>query len=109
MAMSRICLPNASDVRPNAVARALTGVFASRAPDDWSVQLDGFSRRNRGRRVALEVDDPHIGTQLQATGYVLVGAAYDRNDRSIQLMLGDPGDEKVHLTHTVRNVTGCPQ
>ncbi|HEY9426520.1 MAG TPA: universal stress protein [Gemmatimonadaceae bacterium] len=89
----------------DAVARALTGVFASRAPDDWSVQLDGFSRRNRGRRVALEVDDPHIGTQLQATGYVLVGAAYDRNDRSIQLMLGDPGDEKVHLTHTVRNVT----
>lgn len=96
--------PEPAVAEADAIARALTGVFASRAPDDWAVQLDGFSRRNRGRRVALEVDDPHTGTQMQATGYALVGAAYDHNDRSIQFMLADPGDESVHLTHTVRNV-----
>lgn len=97
--------PEPTAAESDSIARALTGVFASRAPDEWAVQLDGFSRRNRGRRVALELDDPHVGTQMQATGYALVGATYDHNDRSIQIMLGGPGDESVHLTHTVRNVT----
>lgn len=97
--------PEPTVAEADAIARALTGVFASRAPDEWPVQLDGFSRRNHGRRVVLEVDDPHTGTQMQATGYTFVGAAYDHNDRSMQLMLGDPEEETIHLTHTVRNVT----
>ncbi|HEU6453088.1 MAG TPA: universal stress protein [Gemmatimonadaceae bacterium] len=102
---SVLVTPEPTAVEADALARAVTGVFESHAPDQWAAQLDGFSRRNRGRLVALEVDDPHTGTQLQAAGYALVGATYDHNDRSVQIMLTHPGDESMHLTHTMRSVT----
>lgn len=102
---SLLVTPEPSGAEADALARAVTGVFETRTPDEWADQLDRFSRRNRGRRVALEVDDPHTGTQMQAAGYALFGAAYDHNDRSIQIMLAHPEAGNAHLTHTVRNVT----
>lgn len=102
---SVLVTPEPSAAEADALARAVTGVFESHTPDHWAAQLDGFSRRNRGRLVALEVDDPHTGTQLQAAGYALFGAVYDHNDRSVQIMLAHPGAESAHLTHVIRNVT----
>jgi len=69
---------------------------------DWAAALDAFSKRNAGRRARLEVDDPDIGAQVQETGFALLGAAYDRHDRSIELMLGDAKDCTHHLTRTIR-------
>jgi nucleotide-binding universal stress UspA family protein len=102
---SVLVTPEPPVAEADALARAVTGVFESHTPDQWAAQLDGFSRRNRGRTVALEVDDPHTGTQLQAAGYALLGAAYDHNDRSVQIMLAQPGAESAHLTHVIRSVT----
>lgn len=102
---SILVTPEPTTAETDALARAITGGFASRSPDEWAVVLDGFSRRNRGRRVVLEVDDPHVGTQMQATGYALVGVSYDHNGRSAQIMLADPLHETAHLTHTIPNVT----
>jgi hypothetical protein len=68
------------------------------------VQLDGFSRRNHGRRVVLEIDDPSVGGQAQVTGYALLGAVYDHRDHRVQLMLGNPAEETRYLTHMIEHV-----
>lgn len=102
---SVLVTPEPTIAETETLARAVTGVFASHSPDEWAVVIDSFSRRNHGRQATLELDDPHIGTQMQASGYVLVGTAYDHNNRSVQIMLADPLFENTHLTHTVSNVT----
>lgn len=94
--------PLAEDDR---LSRLVTGVFETRKASDWPAELDGFSRRNRGRETMLEVDDPAVGRRMQARGYVLLGAAFDRKDRRAELMLGDPAVTTAHLTHTMPNVS----
>jgi nucleotide-binding universal stress UspA family protein len=101
---SVLVTPEPSPVEADQLSRSVTGAFESHAPEEWAVQLDIFSRHNRGRRVVLEVDDPHVGTQTQAAGYALFGVAYDHNDRRVEIMLGDPENETTHLTHTIRDV-----
>lgn len=86
------------------LSRRLTGSSMSTTPDEWIVQLDGFSRRNHGRRVVLEIDDPSVGGQAQVTGYALLGAVYDHRDHRVQLMLGNPVDQTRYLTHMIEHV-----
>lgn len=75
-------------------------------PDDAAPALDAFSRRNRGRRVTVEVDDPAFGAQVQAHGYELHGITYDVNDRRIDIMLGPPNGGSGHLTRTITHADG---
>jgi hypothetical protein len=87
---------------------ALTGTAESYRREDWSAMLDAFSRRNRGRRASMEVDDPDLGAQAQETGYTFRGATYDRHDERVTLMLGAPavrGEGAAHLTRAIDGVT----
>jgi nucleotide-binding universal stress UspA family protein len=102
---SVLVTPEPAPAEADQLSRSVTGVFESHTPEEWAAQLDGLSRRNRGRRSVFEVDDPHIGTQTQAAGYALFGVAYDHKDRRVEIMLGDPEHETTHLTHTIRDVT----
>ena len=95
--------PSVADV--DRLERSVTGTYESHSPDAWAVQLEGFARRNAGRRTALEIDDDHLGAQLQETGYALLGATYDHHDRRAELMLGDPTRRATHLTRTIQGVT----
>ena len=70
--------------------------------EDWAAALEAFWKRNAGRRVRLEVDDPDLGAQVQETGFALLGVAYDRRDKSVELMMGDSRDHVRHLTRTIR-------
>jgi universal stress protein E len=76
-----------------------TAVTVNRA--EWKDVLESVSRRNAGRRVSIEEDDPAFGAQVEAHGYVLRGAAYDPNDRRVEIMLGAPGRPGTHLTRTI--------
>jgi hypothetical protein len=82
----------------------LRGTMAIRKSVEWEPALDAFSRRNVGRRVRLEVDDPDLGAQVQQTGLALLGVSYDRHDRRIEIMMGDPGNLSRHLTSTISHV-----
>lgn len=84
--------------------RLLTGSSASSSPADWPRQLAEFTRRNRNRRTALEVDDPSIGAQTQEIGYALIGASYDPHDARAELMLGVPLASAPHLTRSIGHV-----
>jgi len=86
------------------LARVVTGVFESRAPNDWAAELDRFTRRNQGRRVVLESDDPTVGRRVHVRGYAFRGAAYDHRDGRVDLMFGDLGAATGHLTHSVAGV-----
>ena len=94
--------PSFADV--DRLQRLLSGTSESRKADEWVVQLDEFTRRNRGRRTTLEVDDPDLGAQAQESGYRLLGATYDPRDRRVELMLGGPGGVTQHLTREIPNV-----
>ena len=82
----------------------LAGVSESQHPAEWSVQLDSFTRRNHGRRVALEEDDPQLGAQLQTRGHALLGATYDPHDRRVELMLGSASGGNPHFTRGITAV-----
>jgi nucleotide-binding universal stress UspA family protein len=85
------------------IEREVWGSSEAQTPERWTAQLDAFTARNAGRRTALEVDAVAIGAQSQETGYVLRGASWDRRDRRIQLMFGEPG-ATTHLTRSIGNV-----
>jgi nucleotide-binding universal stress UspA family protein len=84
--------------------RVLTGTSSTSSPADWPRQLEEFTRRNHGRRTALEVDDPLLGAQTQETGYALLGASYDPRDSRAELMLGLPLASAPHLTRNIGKV-----
>jgi nucleotide-binding universal stress UspA family protein len=71
----------------------------------FAERLELFTRRNVGRRCALEVDDPELGAQEQTLDYPFLGAAYDARDRRVTLWLGDVGTEGRHLTRSIGGVT----
>ena len=79
----------------------LRGTAELRKPENWEDELEAFSKRNAGRRVRLEVDDPDLGAQVQETGFALLGVAYDRRDKSVEIMVGDPNERTRHLTRTI--------
>jgi nucleotide-binding universal stress UspA family protein len=72
---------------------------------EWASQLDDFTRRNFGRRGTLEVDDPDIGAQAQEFAYPLLGATFDAHDHQVELMFGEMGRGKRHLTRGIGGVT----
>jgi nucleotide-binding universal stress UspA family protein len=73
---------------------------------EWAAELDDFTRRNFGRRGTLEVDDPDIGAQAQEFAYPLLGAAFDPHDQQVELMFGEVGHGKRHLTRGIGGVSG---
>ena len=73
---------------------------------EWAAQLDDFTRRNFGRRGVLEVDDPEIGAQAQGVDYPLLGATFDTHDQRADLMFGEPGRARGHLSRGISGVTG---
>ncbi|HSA55634.1 MAG TPA: universal stress protein [Gemmatimonadaceae bacterium] len=76
----------------------------SLAEERWAEELNAFTKRNAGRRAALEVDDPELGAQAQEHDYPFLGAAYDHHDRRVELMLGDFEGVQRHLTRGITNV-----
>lgn len=102
---SVLTVPHAA-VMTRARTTASPPMVAALPHADWAAQLDVFTRRNFGRRGTLEVDDPEIGAQAQGFDYPLLGAAYDGHDERVELMFGEPGTGKHHLTRGIANVTG---
>jgi nucleotide-binding universal stress UspA family protein len=72
---------------------------------EWAHQLDEFTRRNLRRRGVLEVDDPEIGAQAQEFDYPLLGATFDIHDQRVDLMFGEGGAGRHHLTRGISGVT----
>ena len=70
-------------------------------PKEWPSRLADLSRRNAGRQVTLEVDDPDFGAQAQATNFPFLGMDYDRTDDRLAIMLGDQGGGASHITHSI--------
>ena len=81
----------------------ISGTATSTGPADWNAALDEFTRRNAGRRVAIEIDDPEIGAQMLGRG-ALVGVTYDAHDRRVEIMVGDAHRARRHLMHSVPKV-----
>jgi nucleotide-binding universal stress UspA family protein len=88
------------------IERRLIGTADFGEPSAWGELLADFSARNGGRAATLEVDDPAVGAQVQARGFAFLGAAHDRHDRRVVVMLGDASDRTRHLTRTIPHVTG---
>jgi nucleotide-binding universal stress UspA family protein len=85
-------------------SRLITGTSASREPAEWAIQLDAFTRRNRGRRAVVEVDDLALGAQVLESGYSFQGATFDPHDERVELMLGDGASSSRHVTRGIGNV-----
>lgn len=98
---------------PRAAEAYLAGEPTEVVPDsamlpvtsDWAPRLSAFTRRNAARRVVLEIDDPEIGSQAEATDYPFLGADFDHQTGRVEIMLGDPELGGRHLTHSVSGVT----
>jgi universal stress protein E len=84
--------------------RLITGTSASGEPEEWAIQLDAFTRRNRGRRTVVEVDDLAWGAQVLESGYPFQGVTFDPHDRRVELMLGDGKGASPHVTRGIGNV-----
>jgi nucleotide-binding universal stress UspA family protein len=83
---------------------AMFGAATTTDANEWGAVLDALSRRNSGRRVTLEVDDPDFGAQIEVTGYVLRGLAFDAHDRRVEVMVAAPQEGGGHLTRTIAHV-----
>jgi nucleotide-binding universal stress UspA family protein len=81
----------------------MTGTATADAPRAWAGALDEFTRRNKGRRVAVEVDDPALGAQMLGRG-ALIGVTYDPHDQRVEIMLGDATRTRGHLMHSIASV-----
>jgi hypothetical protein len=73
------------------IERALFGVTEQADQAACAALLADATARNAGRRDAL----------VQERGYAFLGAAYDRHDRRVELMFGDPDEPTRHVTHSV--------
>lgn len=83
--------------------RRVTGVTSSDQAREWSAALDGFTRRNAGRPVMLEADDPETGAHVTSHGYSLMGVTYEPSARRVEIMMGDASRPLQHLTRSVVN------
>ena len=71
---------------------------------EWATALEAFTKRNAGRLVTMEVDDPEFGAQAQQHDYPFIGAAYDHHDDRIEIMIGDMENSTRHLTRGIGDV-----
>jgi nucleotide-binding universal stress UspA family protein len=83
--------------------RRVTGVTSSDRAQEWAVALDGFTRRNAGRAVMLEVEDPETGAHVAGHGYSLMGVTYEPSADRVEIMIGDASRPLHHLTRSVLN------
>lgn len=75
-------------------------------PADWGPALDGFTRRNLGRPVRLEIAGHGLdGYVVQGRSARFAGATWDVHDRRATLMLAVGDTTLPHLTHAITDVT----
>jgi nucleotide-binding universal stress UspA family protein len=102
---SVLCVPGRARTiaaaRANATAKQQTRSYAL---DVLDAELNAFSTRNVGRACSIEMDRDDLGAQSLGHGMPLVGATYDRHDRSISLMFGASSLLGEHLSHRMQ---GC--
>ena len=84
---------------PNARTRAF-------AADSFDSELSTFTTRNTGRRSTVEIDSAELGAQLLGHELMIAGATFDRHAGAVALMFGASVLRGMHLTHTIRGVTG---
>lgn len=71
-----------------------------------SATLDELTRRNAGRRVLFEMDNPKVGAQLLAFDYTFLAAEYDSVCGKVFIALSDDSGRSCHsTTHTLGKVT----
>jgi nucleotide-binding universal stress UspA family protein len=102
---SVLCVPGRARTiaaaRANATANQRTRRYALDVLDD---ELNAFTTRNAGRTCSIEMDRYDFGAQSLGHGMPIVGATYDKLDRSISLMFGASRLLGEHLTH---RLPGC--
>jgi nucleotide-binding universal stress UspA family protein len=102
---SVLCVPGRARTiaaaRANATANQQTRRYALHVLDD---ELNAFTTRNAGRTCSIEMDRHDFGAQSLGHGMPMVGATYDKHDRSISLMFGASRLLGEHLTH---RLPGC--
>ena len=102
---SVLCVPGRARTiaaaRANATAKQQTRSYALDVLDD---ELNAFTTRNAGRTCSIEMDRHDFGAQSLGHGMPMVGATYDKHDRSISLMFGASRLLGEHLSHRVQ---GC--
>ena len=102
---SVLCVPGRARTiaaaRANATANQQTRRYALYVLDD---ELNAFTTRNAGRTCSIEMDRHDFGAQSLGHGMPMVGATYDKHDRSISLMFGASRLLGEHLTH---RLPGC--
>lgn len=70
----------------------------------WAARLDRFTERNAGRRAVLEVDGEDIGAQ-RVIDSPLWGVTYDAPSGHVEMLFGDFGEGRSHLTHAIAGVS----
>lgn len=71
-----------------------------------SATLDELTRRNAGRRVLFEMDNPRVGAQLLAFDYTFLAAEYDSVCGKVFVALSDDSVRSCHsTTHTLGRVS----
>jgi hypothetical protein len=68
---------------------------------EWGARLDEFARRNAGRVVTLEVNDPEHGVVSQERGYILFGTSYEPQSHLVLIVLGETNGRRQHRTRYV--------
>jgi nucleotide-binding universal stress UspA family protein len=102
---SVLCVPGRARTiaaaRANATMNQQTRSYALNVLD---AELHAFTTRNAGRTCSIEMDRRDFGAQPLGHGMPLVGATYDKHDRSISLMFGASSLLGEQLTH---RLPGC--
>lgn len=102
---SVLCVPGRAQTMAAARAESSgTQQTRSYAIDVLDAELNAFTTRNVGRTCSIEMDRDDLGAQSLGHGMPLVGATYDRHDRSISLMFGASSLLGEHLSHRMQ---GC--
>lgn len=73
---------------------------------EWPSFLENFGQRHEGWVVKLEILNPDIGAQVEATGLVLEGLTDEYNEvtgNTIMIMAGNTPED--HLTHSISHPT----
>lgn len=70
---------------------------------EWRQFLDEFTREHQGWQVAVEVDDPEAGSQVQAHDLPLQGIAAD--ERDVAVVVGEEVSPALtHIVHGARSL-----
>jgi hypothetical protein len=70
---------------------------------EWRQFLDDFTREHQGWQVAVEVDDPEAGSQVEAHDMPLQGIAADEHD--VAVIVGEEVNPALtHIIHEARSL-----